>query len=113
MGLTDAILAFSEKQLLSISLLIILVKCESIMFAESLIILSGILSGPVAFFEFMSLIILFLSFAVACGKSKVLTFRFAWFRILIMLGGFLYSSIMFLTLLKSSNWLLGFPVVLG
>ena len=50
MDVTDAILAFSEKQLLSISLLIILVKCESVMFAKSAIMLGGILSGPVGFF---------------------------------------------------------------
>ena len=71
MSVTDAILAFSEKQLLSISLLIILVKCESIMFAKSLIMLGGNLSGPVGVFLFMSLIIFSISSAVACGKSKV------------------------------------------
>ena len=49
MGLTDAILAFSEKRLLSISLSLLLVKCESVMFAESLVILGGILSGPAPF----------------------------------------------------------------
>ena len=64
------------------SLLIML--CESIIFAESLTILGGILSGPLAIFGFMSLIILFISSAVACGKSKV--FRFVWFLILIMFG---------------------------
>ena len=68
MGLTDTISAFSEKRLLSISLFIILVKCESTMFADSLIILDGVLSRPVAFFGFMSLIILFISSAVVCGK---------------------------------------------
>ena len=46
MRLTDAILAFSEKRLL-----VILVKCKSMMFAESLIILGGTLSGPVAFLD--------------------------------------------------------------
>ena len=50
------------------SLLIML--CESIIFAESLTILGGILSGPLAIFGFMSLIILFISFAVACGNQK-------------------------------------------
>ena len=38
------------------------------MFADSLIILGGVLSRPVAFFGFMSLIILFISSAVVCGK---------------------------------------------
>ena len=57
MGLTEAILAYLEKRLLSISLLIILIKCESIMCAESLIILGGILSGPVAICWFLSLLI--------------------------------------------------------
>ena len=33
-GHTDAVLAFLEKQLLSISLLTILVRCELLMFAE-------------------------------------------------------------------------------
>ena len=55
------------------------------MFAESLVILGEILSGPVAFFGFMSLMILFISAAVACRKSKVLTFKFVWFSILVML----------------------------
>ena len=50
MRLTDAILAFAEKWLLSISLLIILLKCKSKSFPEILIILGGILSGPVSFF---------------------------------------------------------------
>ena len=44
--------------------------------AENLIILVGILSGPVAFVGFMSLIVIFISSAVVCEKSKVLTFRF-------------------------------------
>ena len=74
MGLTDTIFTFLEKRL---SLLIILVKCKSVMFVESLIISVGILSGPIAFLECMSLIILFISSAVSCGKLKVLRFRFA------------------------------------
>ena len=94
-------------------LLIILIKCELMMLAESLLILGGILLGPVAFFGSMAFIILFISSAVACRKSKVLTFRFVSFLILIILGWFLYSSIMFLTVLESFNGLLGLPVVLG
>ena len=66
-----------------------------------------------SFLGFMSLIILFISSAVACGKSKALAFRFVWFLILIMLGWFLYTSIMFLSVLEFSNGLLGFPAVLG
>ena len=85
MGLTDAVLVFSGKRLLlSISLLIMLVKSKSMMLAESLIILCGILSGPVAVFwiyAFNS----FIHFFVAYGKSKVLTFRFVWFLMLTML----------------------------
>ena len=46
------------------------------MFAKSLIILGGILSEPIAFFGFVSLIILVITSTIACGKSKVLTFRF-------------------------------------
>ena len=103
-------LAFSEEWLFSISFLIILVKWESVMFAESLIILGKILSGLVSFFGFMYLVILFIFSAAVCGKSKVLTFRFVWFLILIMFRRFLYSSIMLLTVLESSNGLLRFPV---
>ena len=113
MGLTDAVLPFLEKRLLSISLLIILVKCKSMMFDESLIILDVILSESVAFFGFMYLVILFIPSAVACGKTKMLRFRFVWFLILLILARFLYSSIMFLTVLESPIGLLGFPVVLG
>ena len=58
-------------------------------------------------FGYMSLMILSISSAVACGKSKVLAFTFDWFLILVMVGLFLYSLIMFLTVLESS------PVVLG
>ena len=50
MGLTDALLVFSEKWFI-ISIFIILVKCESVMLAESLIILGGIIPGPVAFLD--------------------------------------------------------------
>ena len=42
------------------------------MFAKSLMILGEILSGQVTFFGFMSLIISFISSAVACIKSKSL-----------------------------------------
>ena len=46
------------------------------MFDESLIILDVILSESVAFFGFMYLVILFIPSAVACGKTKMLRFRF-------------------------------------
>ena len=53
MRLTDVILAFAEKWLLSIFLLVILVNCKSKMFPESLIILGGILSGAVPSFIYV------------------------------------------------------------
>ena len=46
---------------------------QSIISAESLNILSGILSGPVAFFRFRFLIILLICSVVACGMSNVLS----------------------------------------
>ena len=53
MGLTEAIFAPSEKELLSKSLFIILHKCESTMLANSFTIFGGIVSGPLAFLMFM------------------------------------------------------------
>ena len=53
MGLTEAIFAPSEKELLSKSLFIILHKCESTMLADSFTNFGGIISGPVAFLMFM------------------------------------------------------------
>ena len=41
-GFTDAVLSFSEKQSLFISLLTILVRCKLMMFAENLKIFGGI-----------------------------------------------------------------------
>ena len=56
MGLTEAVFAPSEKELLSKSLFIILHKCESTMLADSFTNFGGIVSGPVAFLKFTFLI---------------------------------------------------------
>ena len=61
-GLTDAILAPSENEFFSMSLLIMFVRWESITVAESFIVWGGILSGQVAFFGSTSLIIVFIWF---------------------------------------------------
>ena len=52
-GRIEATFAESEKAFLLRSLLIMLVKWESIIFADILTIFGGILSGPVAFLEFI------------------------------------------------------------
>ena len=49
MGLSEAIFASSEKELLSKFLFDILHNCESTMLADSLTNFGGIASGPVAF----------------------------------------------------------------
>ena len=56
MGLTEAVFAPSEKELLSKSLFIILHKCESTMLADSFTNFGGIVSGSVAFLMFMFLV---------------------------------------------------------
>ena len=71
-GLTEAILAFSEKHELSKSVFMMLVRCLSITSADSFIILSGIPSGPVAFFGFRRLISIFISSSFASGKLYIL-----------------------------------------
>ena len=48
-GVTDAMFADSGNEFLTRSLLIMLVKCESVTFAANLITLAGMLSGPVFF----------------------------------------------------------------
>ena len=53
MGLIEAIFAPSEKYFLSMSLFIILHKCESTMLANSFTNFGGIVSEPVAFLMFL------------------------------------------------------------
>ena len=48
-GLTDVVFVSSENESFRRSLLIMFVRCESIIFADSLTIFGGILSGPVDF----------------------------------------------------------------
>ena len=78
-GLTDAVFASSENESFIRSLLIIFVRCESIILADRLTIFGGILSVPVAFSAFNSFIILFICSEVAAGISmcsySVLTFN--------------------------------------
>ena len=71
-GLTEAILAFSEKHELSKSVFMMLVRSLSIISADSFKILSGITSGPVAFLGFRRLISIFISSRFASGKLYVL-----------------------------------------
>ena len=54
-GLTEEILAFSEKHEHSKSVFMMLVRCLSIRSGDSFIILSGIPSGAVAFFGILTL----------------------------------------------------------
>ena len=75
-GLTDAVFASLENESFRRSLLIIFVRCESIIFADSLTIFGGILSDPVAFFAFNSFIILFICLEVAAGISNVFLAEF-------------------------------------
>ena len=77
MGLTEAIFAPSEKELLSKSLFIILYKCESKMLADSFTNFGGIVSVTVAFLMFMFFSNLFMSETLALGILKVsVNFRF-------------------------------------
>ena len=55
------------------------------MFADSLAIAGGILSGPVAFLGFMFLIILFISSVFAVGMSNLVDGEFMWFLMFIIL----------------------------
>ena len=55
------------------------------MFADSLTIFGGILSGPVVYLGFMFLIILFISSIFAVGMSNLIAGESMWFLTLIML----------------------------
>ena len=55
------------------------------MFANSLTIFGGILSGPVAFLGFMFLIMLFISSIFAVGMSDLVAGESMWFLMFIML----------------------------
>ena len=55
------------------------------MFADSFTIFGGILSGPVAFFGFVFLIILFISSIFAVGMSNIVAGESMWFLMFIML----------------------------
>ena len=83
-GLTDAVFAFSDNESFRRSLLVTFVRCELIIFTDSLTICGGILSGAVAFFAFNSFIILFICPEVAAGMSNVFltVFLLLIFRIL-------------------------------
>ena len=72
MGLTEAILALSEKLELSKSVFMMLVRRMSIKSADSFIILSSIPSGHAAFLGFRRLISIFISSFFASGKLYIL-----------------------------------------
>ena len=55
------------------------IKLET-MFADSLNIFGGILSGPVAFLGFLFLVILFISFIFAVGMSNLVDGESMWIR---------------------------------
>ena len=55
------------------------------MFADSLTIFGGILSGLVAFLGFMFLIILFISSVFAVGMSNLVAGEYTWFLMFIIL----------------------------
>ena len=71
-GLTEAVLAFSEKHELSKSVSMMLVRCLSITSIDSFITLSGIPYGPVVFLGFRCLISIFISSFFASGKPYFL-----------------------------------------
>ena len=77
MGIAEAIFAPSEKELLSISLFIILHKCEFTVLADGFTNFGGIISGPVAFLMFMYFSNLFMLETSTLGILKVsVNFRF-------------------------------------
>ena len=97
-GLTDAVFASSENESFRRSLLIIFVRCESIILADSLTIFGRILSGPVAFFAFNCFIILFICSEVAVEMSNVFL-RVFLLLIFKILGCVLYFRIIDCTVL--------------
>ena len=111
-GLTDAVFASSENQSFRRALLIIFVRCESIIFADSLTIFGGILSGPVAFFAFNSFIILFSCPEVAAGMSNVFVTVFL-LLIFKMLGCVWYFPIIDWTFAMSLVLFSGLPSISG
>ena len=79
------------------------------MFADSLTIFGGILSGPVAFLGFMFLIILFISSIFAVGMSNLVDGESMWFLMFIILLIFvLFNDIFYSTVvlirITLGNW---------
>ena len=111
-GLTDATFASSENESFRRSLLIIFVRCESIILADSLVIFGGTLSGPVAFFTFNSFIILFICSEVAAGMSNVFLTVFL-LLIFKILGCVWYFRIIDCTVAMSLVLFSGLPSISG
>ena len=111
-GLTDAVFASSENESFRRSLLIIFVRCESIILADSLVIFGGTLSGPVAFFTFNSFIILFICSEVAAGMSNVFLTVFL-LLIFKILGCVWYFQIIDCTVAMSSVLFSRLPSISG
>ena len=78
------------------------------MFADSLTIFGGILSGLVAFLGFMFLIILFISSIFEAGMSNLVDGESMLFLMFIMLLWFSYCLMIFFTVVLSSLGLFGF-----
>ena len=111
-GLTDAVFASSENESFRRSLLIIFVRCESIILADSLTIFGGILSGPIAFFAFNSFIILFICSEVAAGMSNAFLTVFL-LLIFKILGCVLYFRIIDCTIAMPLVLFSGLPAISG
>ena len=68
-GVTEAILAESENEFLKRLFLIILVRCLSIIYVDIFAIITGILSGPVAFLA--SKLLIFFIYMVDCSRLNI------------------------------------------
>ena len=107
-GLTEGILAFSEKHELSKSVFMMLVRCLSITSTDSFIILTGIPSGPVAFLGFRCLISIFIS-------SFLLQENYIYLRIRAFFSNLINTWIVFIIVNYCINrsdfiaWSLGLP----
>ena len=110
-GLTDATFASSENESFRRSL-IIFVRCELIILADSLTIFGGILPGLVAFFTFNSFIILFICSEVAAGMSNVFLTVFL-LLIFKILGCVWYFRIIDCTVAMSLVLFSGLPSISG
>ena len=111
-GLTDAVFPSPESESFRRSLLIMFVRYESIILADSLNVFGGILSGPVAFLAFNSFIILFICSEVAVGMSNVFLTVFLLLKFK-MLGCVRYFRVIDCTVAMSLVLFSGLPSISG